>query len=57
MNLRMIPLLIALFAFGQVEAQKVYSTKAATVRFIAVDDKDIDATNTKAVSRLEANGK
>jgi hypothetical protein len=57
MHLRIITLLIACFAFVQVEAQKVYSTKTATVRFIAVDDKDIDATNTKAVSRLEANGK
>ena len=57
MNLRLITLFIASLAFVQVQAQKVYSTKAATVRFIAVDDKDIDATNTKAVSRLEANGK
>ena len=57
MNLRLITLLIASLAFVHVQAQKVYSTKAATVRFIAVDDKDIDATNTKAVSRLEANGK
>ena len=52
-----IAILLALFTFGQVQAQKIYSTKAATVRFIAVDDKDIDATNTKVVSRLEANGK
>jgi hypothetical protein len=57
MHLRIIALIIVLFTFGQVHAQKIYSTKAATVRFIAVDDKDIDATNTKAVSRLEANGK
>jgi len=57
MNLRLITLLIASLAFVQVQAQKVYCTKAATVRFVAVDDKDIDATNTKAVSRLEANGK
>ena len=57
MNLRIITLLIASLAFVQVQAQKIYSTKAATVRFIAVDDKDIDATNEKAVSRLEANGK
>ena len=57
MRLRIITLLLACFAFIQVEAQKVYTTKAATVRFIAVDDKDIDATNTKAVSRLETNGK
>ena len=52
-----IAILLALFTFGQVQAQKIYSTKAATVRFIAVDDKDIDATNSKAVSRLETNGK
>ena len=57
MRTSIITLLLALFAFGQVQAQKIYSTKNATVRFIAVDDKDIDATNTKAVSRLEANGK
>jgi hypothetical protein len=57
MTLRIFTLLLTCFAFGQVQAQKIYSTKAATVRFIAVDDKDIDATNTKAISRLEANGK
>jgi hypothetical protein len=57
MNLRIIAILVICFAFVQVEAQKVFSTKNATVRFIAVDDKDIDATNTKVVSRLEANGK
>ena len=56
MNLRIITLLIASLAFVQVQAQKIYSTKTAKVRFIAVDDKDIDATNTKAVSRLETNG-
>jgi hypothetical protein len=57
MKTRMISLLVACFALIQVQAQKVYSTKSATVRFIAVDDKDIDATNKKAVSRLETNGK
>jgi len=56
MNLRIITLFIASLAFVQVQAQKIYSTKTAKVRFIAVDDKDIDATNTKAVSRLETNG-
>ena len=56
MNLRIITLLIASLAFVQVQAQKIYSTKTAKVRFIAVDDKDIVATNTKAVSRLETNG-
>ena len=57
MKTSIIAFFLVLFTFGQVQAQKIYSTKAATVRFIAVDDKDIDATNTKAVSRLEANGK
>ncbi|MFM6993851.1 MAG: YceI family protein [Sediminibacterium sp.] len=57
MKTRMISLLVACFVLVQVQAQKVYSTKSATVRFIAVDDKDIDATNKKAVSRLETNGK
>ncbi len=57
MKTRLIALLIGSFALLQVQAQKMYSTKAATVRFIAVDDKDIDAKNTKAVSRLETNGK
>jgi hypothetical protein len=57
MKTRLIALWIGSFALLQVHAQKVYSTKAAVVRFIAEDDKDIDATNTKAVSRLEPNGK
>lgn len=37
-------------------AQKNFSTSTAVVRFIAVDDTDIDATNKKAVSRLQTNG-
>jgi len=57
MKTRLISLLVACFALVQVQAQKVFSTKSAMVRFIAVDDKDIDATNNKAVSRLETNGK
>ncbi len=57
MKTRMIALLVACFVLLQVQAQKVYSTKSATVRFVAVDDNDIDATNKKAVSRLETNGK
>ena len=57
MRTRIIAILLVLFTFGQVQAQKIYSTKTASVRFIAVDDKDIDATNAKAVSRLETNGK
>ena len=40
----------------QLSAQKNYSTNKAQVRFIAVDDKDIDAVNNDAVSRLQANG-
>lgn len=39
-----------------VSAQKNYSTTTAVVRFIAQDDKDIDAVNNKAVCRLQANG-
>ncbi len=57
MKTRFIALFIGSFALLQVQAQKVYSTKAAVVRFVAVDDKDIDATNSKVVSRLEPNGK
>ena len=57
MKISIIAVLLANFAFVPVQAQKVFSTKTATVRFIAVDDKDIDATNAKAVSRLETNGK
>ena len=57
MKTSIIALLLVLSTFGHFQAQKIYSTKAATVRFIAVDDKDIDATNAKAVSRLETNGK
>jgi hypothetical protein len=37
-------------------AQKNLSTSTAVVRFIAQDDKDIDAINKKAVCRLQANG-
>ena len=37
-------------------AQKAFETKTATVRFIAADDKDIDAVNKEATRRLEANG-
>ena len=57
MKTRIFLLFIAIFALFQANGQKVYSTNAATVRFIAVDDNDIDATNKKAVSRLEPNGK
>ncbi len=49
-------ILTILFA-SSLQAQKTLSTKTAQVRFIAVDDNDIDATNKVAVSRLEPNGK
>ena len=53
-------LIYTLFILGlavtQLSAQKNYSTNTAQVRFIAVDDKDIDAVNNAAVSRLQANG-
>ncbi len=49
-------ILSLLLISGSVAAQKNYSTSTAVVRFIAVDDNDIDATNKKAVSRLQANG-
>lgn len=57
MKTRWIAFLIVCLTSFQVQAQKNYSTNTATVRFIAVDDKDIDATNTKVVSRLESTGK
>jgi hypothetical protein len=51
-------LLMLVFGFSYVmQAQKTLVTKTAQVRFIAVDDNDIDATNKLAVSRLEPNGK
>lgn len=50
-------MLFAIVSSINLSAQKVYETKNAQVRFIAVDDKDIDATNKEAVSRLEPNGK
>jgi YceI-like domain len=37
-------------------AQRAFETKNAIVRFVAVDDNDIDAVNREATSRLEANG-
>lgn len=57
MKRSILSLFLAIVAIAQVNAQKVYSTNSATVRFIAVDDNDIDATNTKTISRLESNGK
>lgn len=38
-------------------SQKTLETKTAQVRFVALDDNDIDAVNKEAVSRLEPNGK
>lgn len=51
-------LLLASLIFASIglSAQKNYSTSTAVVRFVAVDDNDIDAINKKAVSRLQANG-
>lgn len=50
-------LLISFLSTTIVSAQKVYETKNAQIRFIAVDDKDIDAVNKQVYSRLEPNGK
>jgi hypothetical protein len=49
-------LLVSIFISTMVNAQKIWETKNAQVRFIAVKDQDIDATNKEAVSRLEPNG-
>ncbi len=38
------------------QAQRAFETKNATVKFIAIDDKDIEAVNKEATCRLEANG-
>ena len=43
MKTSMIALLLVLFTFGQVHAQKIYSTKAATVRFIVASKERIEA--------------
>ena len=50
-------LAIVLLSTSMAFAQKVLETKTAQIRFIAVDDKDIDATNKQVSSRLEPNGK
>jgi hypothetical protein len=50
-------LMLAMVSSSLAHAQKIWETKTAQVRFIALDDKDIDATNKEAVSRLEPNGK
>jgi hypothetical protein len=50
--------IIALLAISpSTQAQKTLETKTAQVRFVALDDNDIDAVNKEAVSRLEPNGK
>ncbi len=49
-------LLVSIFISTMVNAQKIWETKNAQVRFIAAKDQDIDATNKEAVSRLEPNG-
>lgn len=47
---------LSLFMVMHANAQRAFETKNATVRFIAADDKDIDAVNREVTSRLEANG-
>ena len=50
-------LILAILFTNSLQAQKTLTTKTAQVRFVAVDDNDIDAINKVAVSRLEPNGK
>ena len=50
-------LAIAIIGVNSASAQKNLETKTAQVRFVAVDDNDIDAINKEVVSRLEPNGK
>lgn len=55
---KLIALVVLLISLGNVAvAQKTLETKTAQVRFVAVDDNDIDAINKEVVSRLEPNGK
>ncbi len=49
--------ILAILGTNSLQAQKIFATKTAQVRFVAVDDNDIDATNKVAASRLEPNGK
>ena len=49
-------LFICCLSTGYIQAQRAFETKTATVRFIAADDKDIEAVNKEATCRLEANG-
>jgi hypothetical protein len=49
-------LFIVIVSTSMANAQRAFETKTATVRFIAADDKDIDAVNREVTSRLEANG-
>ncbi|MEN9382139.1 MAG: hypothetical protein RI940_1020 [Bacteroidota bacterium] len=48
---------LMIMSFNASFAQKVFETNAAKVQFISIDDRDIDATNNEATSRLEPNGK
>jgi hypothetical protein len=50
-------LAIAILGSNISYAQKPLETKTAQIRFIAVDDNDIDAVNKQIFSRLEPNGK
>jgi hypothetical protein len=49
-------LFITLLSTHFAQAQKAFATKNAVVKFIAADDKDIEAVNKEATCRLEANG-
>lgn len=57
MTKRLFLIALVLTSILQVQGQKNFSTSLAVVHFRAVDDDDIDAVNTNAVSRLESNGK
>lgn len=49
-------LLISLFFFNQLDAQKVFGTRNGKVSFQATDDDDVKAVNNEATSRLSDNG-
>ena len=48
--------IVLLMSSNATFAQKVFETKTATVQFISIDDRDIDATNNEVTSKLEPNG-
>lgn len=49
--------IVFLLSSNATYAQKVFETKTATVQFISIDDRDIDATNNEVTSKLEPSGK